>query len=199
MTTDLYLYHHGIKGQKWGVRRFQNQDGTLTNAGKKHKGLSEAYLNSFDKADKRLDQRIKNNQHEKKRAQRLTRNISDGSRLKNAYLNSFDSSDKRLRERKANNQYEKKRAQKLVNTVKKSTPKQRAAVAATAMATISVAQSIQNARAAEALMGIKLSRGQIASKTAVQAGKVAAISALAVIGGHMIHDYMKNSNSNKKE
>lgn len=29
------LYHHGIKGQKWGVRRFQNKDGTLTDAGKK--------------------------------------------------------------------------------------------------------------------------------------------------------------------
>ena len=28
------LYHHGIKGQKWGVRRFQNLDGTLTSAGK---------------------------------------------------------------------------------------------------------------------------------------------------------------------
>lgn len=30
------LAHHGIKGQKWGVRRFQNPDGTLTAAGKKH-------------------------------------------------------------------------------------------------------------------------------------------------------------------
>ena len=29
------LQHHGIKGQKWGVRRFQNEDGSLTNAGKK--------------------------------------------------------------------------------------------------------------------------------------------------------------------
>ena len=28
------LYHHGIKGQKWGVRRFQNKDGSLTSAGK---------------------------------------------------------------------------------------------------------------------------------------------------------------------
>jgi len=33
---DYYLYHHGIKGQKWGVRRFQNKDGSLTSAGKKH-------------------------------------------------------------------------------------------------------------------------------------------------------------------
>lgn len=29
------LYHHGIKGQKWGVRRYQNEDGSYTPAGKK--------------------------------------------------------------------------------------------------------------------------------------------------------------------
>lgn len=29
------LYHHGIKGQRWGIRRYQNKDGSLTEAGKK--------------------------------------------------------------------------------------------------------------------------------------------------------------------
>ena len=35
------LYHHGIKGQKWGVRRYQNSDGSFTAEGKKRK-------NSYD-------------------------------------------------------------------------------------------------------------------------------------------------------
>lgn len=33
--SELVLIHHGIKGQKWGIRRFQNKDGSLTPAGKK--------------------------------------------------------------------------------------------------------------------------------------------------------------------
>lgn len=35
MEYGYELYHHGIKGQKWGVRRFQKKDGSLTPAGKK--------------------------------------------------------------------------------------------------------------------------------------------------------------------
>lgn len=37
-SWDAELYHHGIKGQKWGIRRFQNEDGTLTDEGLRRYG-----------------------------------------------------------------------------------------------------------------------------------------------------------------
>ena len=36
MTNELY--HHGVRGQKWHVRRWQNEDGSLTPAGRIHYG-----------------------------------------------------------------------------------------------------------------------------------------------------------------
>ena len=44
------LYHHGVKGQKWGIRRYQNSDGSLTDAGKKRVAKLNAKI---DKADKK--------------------------------------------------------------------------------------------------------------------------------------------------
>lgn len=40
MNNDYndYLMHYGIKGQQWGIRRYQNDDGTLTPEGKKRYG-----------------------------------------------------------------------------------------------------------------------------------------------------------------
>lgn len=45
-STDGYLCHYGIKGQRWGIRRFQNENGTYTAAGK------ERYAKYSDTAEK---------------------------------------------------------------------------------------------------------------------------------------------------
>ncbi len=43
---DGELYHHGVKGMKWGVRRYQNPDGSLTPSGKK-RYRSTGYVSTF--------------------------------------------------------------------------------------------------------------------------------------------------------
>lgn len=44
--SENELYHWGIKGMKWGVRRYQNEDGTLTEAGKKRLGYKSTNIKS---------------------------------------------------------------------------------------------------------------------------------------------------------
>lgn len=43
-----YLAHHGVKGQKWGQRKYQNEDGTLTEEGKRRYGRYTKAIQDLD-------------------------------------------------------------------------------------------------------------------------------------------------------
>jgi hypothetical protein len=64
-VSSVYLAHHGIKGQKWGVRRYQNPDGSYTDEGRRRRGISPKKRYS-DLTDEEIAERIKRRQNELK-------------------------------------------------------------------------------------------------------------------------------------
>lgn len=64
MVRKEELYHYGVKGMKWGVRRYQNADGTLTAAGKKREAkLEQREQKRKVKAQNRWEQDVRDNWH----------------------------------------------------------------------------------------------------------------------------------------
>lgn len=64
MEYKLELYHHGTKGMRWGIRRYQNKDGSLTPAGKKRYNKEMEKLRAEEKT-------LKNKAATQKKLQKL--------------------------------------------------------------------------------------------------------------------------------
>lgn len=56
--SDAFFAHHGIKGQKWGIRRFQNEDGTLTEEGLKRYGHDYDKKGRLKRSAKKDDEKL---------------------------------------------------------------------------------------------------------------------------------------------
>ena len=75
------LQHHGIKGQKWGVRRFQNADGSLTTAGKQRASATKKRTDAKNRGtltNAQLKQKIERLQLEKQLRELTNAEVNSG-------------------------------------------------------------------------------------------------------------------------
>lgn len=108
---DKTLEHHGILGQKWGVRRYQNPDGSLTSKGKKRynndgsltdseqKKLSKSIIKDYKKTNQATTDRIS---YKDRQVSNLRKNVSSndynelrslGKKFKSLNTSFYDLSD----------------------------------------------------------------------------------------------------------
>ena len=89
ITTEAWkeeLYHHGILGMHWGIRRYQNEDGSLTEEGRRRlekkdvkwakKNYNKIYNKAYKESKKELDRYSRNELDERHRARNKDGSLS---------------------------------------------------------------------------------------------------------------------------
>lgn len=83
ITPIEQLYHHGILGQKWGVRRFQNVDGTRTSTGKKRDRRENRQTNQ--RSEDHMQSRISKSKGSKGLSNAELRKVNERLQLEETY------------------------------------------------------------------------------------------------------------------
>lgn len=79
-----YLIHHGIPGQRWGVRRYQNSDGSLTTSGKKRYSRLSGKIEKANTRIGKLEAKKSSPSYLKKQAKiQKVQNKLDARKIKN--------------------------------------------------------------------------------------------------------------------
>lgn len=173
--------HHGVEGQKWGVRKYQNADGTLTPLGRQHYGLNELDYGAKFKGTYGAGRRAY-----KKERNELMRKLSEGrnsmrSELDSEYNERRDSAANLTDAGKVDSEYE-KQSSVIDRTYQKGQKE--------------VDRYLKGKYGETVINGKKLTAKQ---KNLITTGAVLATAAIAV-GGYYTGQFVHETNkSNKKD
>lgn len=85
------LYHHGVKGQKWGIRRYRNEDGSLTAAGQRR------YGKRYERRQKQIETSLSNANYYKKNVEKneqyLKKSLKNNRSIAGVYRDLFGDDD----------------------------------------------------------------------------------------------------------
>lgn len=194
---DRYIAHYGVLGMKWGIRRYQNPDGSLTALGKARAKRDATEANKWATSEHQpssirssIAAGIYAANPSNKSASRLDKfNERDSARYK-AARNEYKKLSKSQREENASRiENRNSRNAKIVSTV------------AGTLAAKSLIDTFSNWQAANTLVNgyARIPVSKLVTSGAVQAGKVAAVSAIGTYGALALASKHKKSKEIRKD